>query len=83
MTYDPFKCPDCGVWWRGETHKCIVAKPNADFQRKGTDYPRKGWISCPICGKNVTKYDWHSCNDWHKPNKKDPHDPNHPPIRYS
>ena len=18
----PFKCPDCGVWWAGFTHKC-------------------------------------------------------------
>lgn len=69
MTYEPFKCPDCGVWWRGETHKCITAKSN-------TDYPRKGWISCPMCGKNVTKYDWHSCSH-HRPykSKKDPHDP--------
>lgn len=76
MKYDPFKCPDCSVWWRGETHKCIVPMSNTDSQRKG-------WISCPMCGKNVTKYDWHSCTDYHKPNKKDPHDPNRPPIRYS
>lgn len=74
MTYEPFKCPDCGVWWRGETHKCASAKLN-------TDSPRKGWISCPKCGKNVTKYDWHSCNA--RPHKKDPHDPGYPPIRYS
>jgi hypothetical protein len=19
---DPVKCPDCGVWWRGYTHRC-------------------------------------------------------------
>ena len=78
MTYDPFKCPDCSVWWRGETHKCASTK-----LKSNTDSPRKGWISCPMCGKNVTKYDWHSCNDWHKPNKKDPHRPKPPPpIRY-
>ena len=68
MEYTPFKCPDCGVWWRGETHKCITAKLN-------TEYPRKGWISCPMCGKNVTKYDWHSCNHPPYKIKKDPHDP--------
>lgn len=22
--YDPVKCPDCSVWWRGETHKCLL-----------------------------------------------------------
>lgn len=50
---EPFKCPDCGVWWRGETHKCYEERPK----------PRLGWISCPICGKNVTKYDWHTCSN--------------------
>jgi len=21
---NPVKCPDCTVWWRGETHKCLI-----------------------------------------------------------
>ena len=69
MSYDPFKCPDCGTWWRGETHKCAsLSKPTT-----GAGSPRKGWISCPMCGKNITKYDWHSCNA--QPHKKEsPHD---------
>ena len=70
MNYEPFKCPDCSVWWRGETHKCASVKSS-------TDSPRKGWISCPMCGKNVTKYDWHSCNHrLNKPHQKDPHERN-------
>lgn len=77
MSYEPFKCPDCSVWWRGETHKCAGSSKLA----KDIESSRKGWISCPMCGKNVTKYDWHSCNN--RPHKKDPHDPGHPPIRYS
>lgn len=22
MTFGPFKCPDCGVWWAGLEHRC-------------------------------------------------------------
>jgi hypothetical protein len=43
---DPFKCPDCGVWWRGETHKCST--------------PSKQ-IFCPACGKSVAKKSHHTC----------------------
>ena len=43
---DPVKCPDCGVWWRGETHMCFTTK---DF------------ICCPKCGKNVAKKSHHTC----------------------
>ena len=63
MAYEPFKCPDCSVWWRGETHKC------ASVPTKEKLIPTKGWLMCPKCSKNVTKYDWHSCShypDWRK-----------------
>ena len=70
MTHEPFKCPDCSVWWRGDTHKCVTAS-------KEVNPSRAGWISCPMCGKNVTKYDWHSCSHPNSITKKkrDPHEP--------
>jgi hypothetical protein len=33
MEYTPFKCPDCKVWWRGETHKCETPKLTIDVHK--------------------------------------------------
>jgi hypothetical protein len=39
--YTPFKCPDCKVWWRGETHKCepprvaVTVKPGVTVEDTG------------------------------------------------
>ena len=82
MTYQPFKCPDCKVWWRGETHKCDVTlstrKVDARITSQHPVYEKpidwqksKDWIFCDKCAKKVTKYDWHTCYrgneyDWHK-----------------
>jgi hypothetical protein len=40
MSYNPFKCPDCKVWWRGETHKCDVPKVTVTINEP-KDYPNK------------------------------------------
>lgn len=33
MEYTPFKCPDCKVWWRGETHKCETPKVKVEVDK--------------------------------------------------
>lgn len=35
---EPVKCPDCKVWWRGQTHKCEPQQLEFDY---GTSYPKK------------------------------------------
>lgn len=78
MEYKPFKCPDCSVWWRTETHKC---KPEITYKSVIPDPKSPNWYSCPKCGKRLMKKDWHTCsspNDWHR--KDYPHD-NNPPKR--
>jgi hypothetical protein len=57
MSYEPFKCPDCKVWWRGETHKCdSVSYVSRHYGQHPAD-----WITCNKCGKNVVKKSWHTC----------------------
>jgi DNA-directed RNA polymerase subunit RPC12/RpoP len=70
MTYEPFKCPDCSVWWRGETHKCelppavtVTVKPPAVAEKTKSDgwnigigsYPKH--YNCYVCGKELSKLD--------------------------
>lgn len=94
VEYTPFKCPDCKVWWRTATHKCdslsYTVSPGTTtttnpykIKARTEVEPRPGWISCPRCGKNISKYDWHTCvNDWHK-KKKGKDDWDNPPKRHS
>ena len=97
--YTPFKCPDCGVWWRTATHKCepksYLAPNTTTTTTPYTPAPKpdikKGWLYCPICGKRVTKFDWHTCTPYdrlqekHNEHKKKgyPHGPkDYPPTRW-
>lgn len=66
MTYEPFKCPDCSVWWRGETHKCEDAPKKASLALHQHGPKEQGWISCPKCKKPISKYDWHTCKSYDK-----------------
>ena len=68
MSNEPFKCPDCKVWWRGETHKCEV--PNvvyktAQIKVDHTEHIDKGFVVkpllnkfCSICGVTLNGKDW-------------------------
>lgn len=40
MFFDPFKCPDCGTWWRGLEHVCPKTK---------VPYQCDNWHTCPMC----------------------------------
>jgi hypothetical protein len=42
MEYTPFKCPDCKVWWRGETHKCETPKLTIDVKKPSQWSPLTG-----------------------------------------
>jgi len=65
MEYTPFKCPDCKVWWRSETHKCVV--PNVtvtvnppSLAEKGKDYwkVKTEWskhYQCLTCKEPLSK----------------------------
>lgn len=75
MSYDPFKCPDCSVWWRGETHKCATPEPLNSTTKKTSDNLKiaqkkkrnpRDWIYCPSCEKPISKYDWHTCKSYDK-----------------
>jgi hypothetical protein len=82
MSYEPFKCPDCKVWWRGETHKCDSVTHVSKHSNK---YP-SDWIQCDKCGKNVVKKSWHTCIplEQYKQQKKRDSDndkKNNPPSR--
>lgn len=35
--FEPVKCPDCGVWWRGETHKCETVPTTDNHFKKEKD----------------------------------------------
>lgn len=66
MSYEPFKCPDCSVWWRGETHKCVK---KLEVKKTGPYKPyesKSGWINCPACAKPISKYNWHTCKSYDK-----------------
>jgi DNA-directed RNA polymerase subunit RPC12/RpoP len=52
MEYTPFKCPDCSVWWRSETHKCDI--PNVTVT-----------VNPPATAEKKDKY-WEIKTDWHK-----------------
>jgi hypothetical protein len=70
MSYDPFKCPDCKVWWRGETHMCAVPKITVTINEH-KDYPDKhiphdgGFVIkpwgfaryCKFCGVKLSSTD--------------------------
>ena len=84
---EPVKCKDCNIWWRGLTHRCEPPKVDTSSKHShpaGTQ-PTKdsGWIHCPKCTKRISKYDWHSCEKYHKHwrNENDKHDrpKNYPP----
>lgn len=68
MVYEPFKCPDCSVWWRGETHKCeekpkvtvTVKEPASAEQDKDGHwhvhpYEFRRYDRCYSCNKKLSK----------------------------
>lgn len=67
MEYTPFKCPDCKVWWRGETHKCdtpvvtVSVNPPATVEKdKGQIRIESNWNrhdKCFVCKKQLSKSD--------------------------
>lgn len=92
MTYEPFKCPDCKVWWRTATHKCEDTPVKISVTKDSPYSPglKKGWIYCPSCQKPISRYDWHTCksydklhNEHYKDNKKGPHEPEIDPPRWN
>lgn len=61
----PFKCPDCGVWWAGVEHRCLMVFP-------GSLPVPNGYIIrpfTPTTGTNSTSAaPWCStCQGWHIP----------------
>jgi len=68
MEYTPFKCPDCKVWWRSETHKCdvpnvtVTVNPpaNAERDEKGYWKVKTDWskhYTCVKCKEPLSKQD--------------------------
>ena len=93
MSYEPFKCPDCGTWWRGETHRC----PDAPTTRVKKDiYTRtKDLDLCIRCGRTYNIKEPHSCvlddyrykrprqDNWPSTPKDQGHKPKFPPVWYN
>jgi hypothetical protein len=65
MSYDPFKCPDCKVWWRGETHKCDVPKITVTVNKPKDYNSHDGFVIkpwgfakfCKFCGTGLSPND--------------------------
>lgn len=67
MEYTPFKCPDCKVWWRGETHKCdtptvtvtvnppATAEKKKDYWKITTEWDKR--YQCYVCKGPLSKMD--------------------------
>ena len=69
--YTPFKCPDCKVWWRSETHKCepprvaVTVKPGVTVEETGggfvikpsskISYSTPKYQYCQVCQKPLGK----------------------------
>ena len=65
---EPVKCPDCGLWWRTDTHRCEekkaeVAKPFVKSTDKKTHNAR---AYCLSCYKSGTVYFEHNCEGYRK-----------------
>jgi hypothetical protein len=78
--YTPFKCPDCGVWWRTATHKCepksYLAPPTttttvSEQDKKKKDLP-KSKSRCNVCGEPLGIYEIETCWE-HKKYRKYSH----------
>lgn len=66
---NPVKCPDCGLWWRTDTHKCEEKKAEekvpAPFVksplRKNKGHNARAY--CLSCHKSGTVYFEHECGN--------------------
>ena len=62
---EPVKCPDCGLWWRTDTHKCEEKKAEVLVPViKSTLNKNKGHNArayCLSCHKSGTVYFEHDC----------------------
>lgn len=67
---DPVKCPDCGLWWRTDTHKCEEKKAEVPAPViKSTLNKNKGHNArayCLSCHKSGTVYFEHECGNENK-----------------
>lgn len=52
---DPVKCPDCGLWWRGMTHRCDNGggSPAVVTSSGGGPYFLAGTLSIPVQPDNM------------------------------
>lgn len=52
---DPVKCPDCGIWWRGLTHRCDNGGGVAAWTvtTGGGPYVLTGTLSIPVQPDNM------------------------------
>lgn len=61
---DPVKCPDCGLWWRGTTHRCdngggvsaLIASGGGGptTSSGGGPYYLSGTLSIPVQPDNMS-----------------------------
>ena len=94
MTHQPFKCPDCGLWWRTETHRCSDYPPNKGLSPTPTPksppkIPAKINVDhldlCVVCERVYDTRANHHCNKsiQYEKNKKpqfEPEDKRHHPV---
>jgi hypothetical protein len=70
MTHQPFKCPDCGLWWRTETHRCSDYPPNKGLSPVHPPKPKYPSTKidvdnldlCVVCERVYDTRSPHHCN---------------------
>ena len=70
---EPVKCPDCGLWWRTDTHKCEEKKTEAvkPFVKSSDKKSHNARAYCLSCHKSGTVYFEHECgNKGYNPNSQ-------------
>ena len=69
--YSPFKCPDCGLWWRTATHKCETSSYVARPQVTGVGKPKLPSYGprCTVCSVLLHKWELDTCWEHKKYNK--------------
>ena len=75
---EPVKCPDCGLWWRTDTHRCEEKKTEekavVPFVKSSTKKHHNARAYCLSCHKSGTVYFEHDCSGYNSKGYGTPHD---------